>query len=166
MQEKGRYNARNCCVNSYITKRSSEAPHLTELRLVIQLGNPTPVETKKKRQTNKTAGAGGGATPPTGRGRRRRRLEPKGPASPRRRQRPVPRNEERRFFWYFTVDCFLLSLACLLKFSCSRHPEFCYYNGIYVCILFLRCFVFAVMIWCVFPLSFSYTFFYCLICCS
>ena len=32
----------------------------------------------------------GGATPPTGRGRCRRRLEPKGPASPRRRQRPVP----------------------------------------------------------------------------
>ena len=59
MQEKGRYNARNCCVNSYITKRSSEAPHLTELRLVVQLGNPAPVETKKKRQTNKTAGAGG-----------------------------------------------------------------------------------------------------------
>ena len=71
---------------------------------------------------------------------------------------------ERRFFWYFTVDCFLLSLACLLKFSCSRHPEFFYYNGINVCILFLRCF--PVMIWCVFPLSFSYTFFYCLICCS
>ena len=53
MQEKGRYNARNCCVNSYITKRSSEAPHLTELRLVIQLCNPAPVETKKERQTNK-----------------------------------------------------------------------------------------------------------------
>ena len=51
---------RNCCENSYITKRSSEAPHLTELRLVIQLGNPAPVETKKKRQINKTAGAGGG----------------------------------------------------------------------------------------------------------
>ena len=48
MQEKGRYNARNCCVNSYITKRSSEAPHLTELRLVIQLCNPAPVETKKE----------------------------------------------------------------------------------------------------------------------
>ena len=63
MQEKGRYNARNCCVNSYITKRSSEAPHLTELRLVIQLGNPAPVETKKKRQTNKTAGAGGRHSP-------------------------------------------------------------------------------------------------------
>ena len=60
MQEKCRYNARNCCVSSYITKRSSEAPHLTELRLFIQLGNPAPVETKKKRQTNKTAGAGGG----------------------------------------------------------------------------------------------------------
>ena len=42
--------------------------------------------------------------------------------------------------------------------------SFFYYNGINVCILFLRCF--PVMIWCVFPLSFSYTFFYCLICCS
>ena len=63
MQEKGRYNARNCCVNSYITKRSSEAPHLTELRLVIQLCNPAPVETKKERQTNKTAGAGGAPLP-------------------------------------------------------------------------------------------------------
>ena len=40
-----------------------KVPHLTELRLVIQLGNPAPVETKKKRQTNKTAGAGGAPLP-------------------------------------------------------------------------------------------------------
>ena len=60
------------------------------------------------------------------------------------------------FFFHLLAYLTLVVVVILIFFFC--------YNGIYVRILFLR--RFPVMIWCGFPLSFSYTFFYCLICCS